>query len=98
MKLPAHVEWDDSKNAAKRKKHRIGFETAALVFLDPWRIEIYDDRQDYGEDRWITIGAVESVLVVVAYTFRGSAGDKVRVISARKANDEESEAYYRHQS
>lgn len=69
---------------------------AVRVFLDPGRIEVYDDREDYGEDRWITIGAVESLLLVVVYTVRG--GDEIRLISARKANAQEAEAYGYHQT
>jgi uncharacterized protein len=68
------------------------------VFLDPDRIEICDDREDYGEDRWITIGAVESALLVVVYTVRDVGGDVIRLISARRANAQERKAYSHHQA
>lgn len=98
MKPPLQISWDKDKNAANQRKHRISFEVAARVFLDRERIEMYDDREDYGEDRWITIGAVESVLLVVVYTVRDAGGDVVRLISARKANAKEREAYRHHQT
>jgi uncharacterized DUF497 family protein len=63
------------------------------VFLDPDRIEIYDDREDYGENRWITIGAVESALLVVVYTVRDVGSEMIRLISARRANAQERKAY-----
>jgi len=53
-----------------------------------------DDRGDYGEVRWLTMGWAGPVLLVVAYTLRGADGDTIRIISARKANASE-RAYYR---
>ena len=87
------ISWDKNKNASNRRKHGATFDVAARVFLDPGRIEIYDDREDYDEDRWITIGAVESALLVVVYTLRNAGGEAIRLISARKANAKEREAY-----
>jgi hypothetical protein len=84
--------WDAVKDRTNQRKHGIRFETAARVFLDPNRIERYDDRVD-GEDRWITIGAVELVLLVVVYTVRGENGQDIRLISARKVNAQERKAY-----
>ena len=81
------ISWDTDKDAANRRKHGLSFEVASRVFLDPGRIEMYDDREDYGEDRWMTIGAVNAVLLVVAYTVReDDGGEVIRLISARKAN------------
>jgi len=86
-------EWDEAKSIANRRKHRLSFELAARVFLDPNRLEVFDDREDYGEDRWITIGLVDPVLLVVVYTLRGAKGEVVRLISARRANGQEKKAY-----
>jgi uncharacterized DUF497 family protein len=44
-------EWDSGKAEANLRKHRVSFEDAARVFLDPHRIETVDDRENYGEDR-----------------------------------------------
>lgn len=53
-------EWDEEKNASNREKHGLRFEHAALVFRDPGVLSYLDDRFDYGEERWVTIGRVES--------------------------------------
>ena len=87
------ISWDKNKNTANQRKHGVSFAVAARVFLDPGRIEMYDDREDYDEDRWITIGAVESALLVVVYTLRDAGGEVIRLIAARKANAKEREAY-----
>lgn len=87
-------EWDPNKAAANQEKHHLSFEVAARVFLDPRRIELFDDREEYGEDRWITIGLVDPVVLVVVYTLRGQDGETVRLISARRANENEKRTYY----
>ena len=87
------VSWDRNKNLSNQRKHRVSFEVAARVFLDPRRIESYDDREDYVEDCWITIGAVEPAVLVVVYTVRNVDGDVIRLISARRANAQEERAY-----
>ena len=56
-----------------------------------------DDREDYGEDRWITLGGVESALLVVVYTLRDEGGEVIRLISERRANAQERQAYRYHQ-
>lgn len=50
-----------------------------------------DRRADYGEDRWIGIGWLRSIVGVVVYTER--KGDVIRIISARKATKEEMRHY-----
>jgi uncharacterized DUF497 family protein len=75
--------------------HKITFEDAALVFVDPLRIERRDDSEGNtsGEERWQTLGMVDKVLFVVIYTERG---DKTRLMSARAANKAEKRSYYGH--
>ena len=84
------IEWDTNKNDANMKKHHISFETAARVFLDENRLDYYDIVHSINEDRYITIGLVEEVLVVV-YTLRKT---RIRIISARLATRKEKELYY----
>lgn len=86
-------EWDASKAAVNLRKHGVAFEDAARVFLDPYRIEAYDGRDAYGEDRWKTVGMVEPALLAVVYTVRGKEGDVIRLISARKADAHERTQY-----
>ncbi|HET6546265.1 MAG TPA: BrnT family toxin [Rhodanobacteraceae bacterium] len=91
--MDLQFEWDETKAASNLQKHGVAFEDAARVFLDPGRVELVDDRADYGEDRWLTIGLVNPALLIVAYTLRGEDGVFIRIISARKANASE-RAYY----
>jgi uncharacterized DUF497 family protein len=87
------IEFDPKKAAINLQVHKITFEDAALVFVDPLRIERRDDSEDTsGEERWQTLGMVDKVLFVV-YTERG---DKTRLISARAANKAEKRSYYGH--
>ncbi|MBR0373028.1 MAG: BrnT family toxin [Mogibacterium sp.] len=90
LKETTNVEWDEQKNLRNQTIHGIGFDEAALVFGDPFRIEIFDSTHSLDENRYITIGMVRKVLFVV-YTMRG---DTHRIISARLANAEERKAYY----
>lgn len=84
-------EWDEIKNEKNKRNHGISFETAAFVFNDVNRIEIYDAlHSKINEDRYITIGKVRKILYVV-YTERE---DKIRIISARLAEKKEKEIYY----
>lgn len=85
------LEWDAGKAAQNLQKHRVSFEDAALVFYDAGRIEAYDGREDYGEDRWATIGLAYSAVLYVVYTVRHE--DAIRLISARKANADERQQY-----
>ena len=84
-------EWDDRKEHINISKHGIDFSTAALVFGDDNRIEKYDDLHSISEDRYITIGEINgiAVIVVVVYTERE---DSIRIISARLATKIEKEA------
>lgn len=90
-------EWDEAKDLSNQHKHGINFELASLVFFDPLRIERHDGRENYEEDRWITIGLVEPALLYVVYTLRGDDDEIVRLISARKANAQERSRYYQAQ-
>ncbi len=82
--------WDSDKAEKNFKKHKVKFENAALVFLDEYRIENYDDFNSDDEDRFKVVGEVEKILVVI-YTERD---DKTRIISARQATKFEREEYY----
>ncbi len=85
--------WRADKAATNLSKHGVSFEDAARVFLDPNRIETYDGREAYGEDRWKTVGLVEPALLAVVYTVRDKDGEVIRLISARKADPDERSQY-----
>lgn len=88
--MALEFEWDAEKARTNLKKHGVPFETAAKVFLDENRIEIYDEANSIEEDRYITIGLAGDVLFVV-YTERSP---KIRLISARVATARERKVYY----
>jgi uncharacterized protein len=81
-------EWDDRKAAANERKHDVSFELARLAFDDPMSID--DGDPDPVEERYNRLCSFGDSLVVVCYTDRG---DRVRIISARKANKHEQYIY-----
>jgi uncharacterized DUF497 family protein len=92
LSMTIKIEFDTDKDEKNWKKHRIRFNTAALVFADPMRIERIDDSANRTtcEERFQTLGRVSKVLFVV-YTERG---DKIRLITARLATKAERRSYY----
>jgi uncharacterized DUF497 family protein len=88
------ITWDEAKDAANRAKHGVGFATAQLVFADPLHLS-RPDRIEGGEERWQTLGMAGGiVLLLVAHTYRDTAGgEQVRIISARKATKHERRTY-----
>ena len=58
-------------------------------FNDENRTNSEDNRKDYSEKRWITIGIVANVFLTVVYTIR----DAIRIISARRSNRKERQEY-----
>ncbi len=89
MKL--NFEWDEDKAKANLKKHRVSFDEATTVFLDPFSLTILDPCHSLEEQRYIDIGSSDKghVLVVI-YTERGS---NIRIISCRKATSSERKLY-----
>ena len=76
-------EWDEAKNLANIRKHRIDFVDVPPMFDAPMLIEP-DQRFDYGEDRWSGIGFLSAGVAVVIWTERQES--VIRIISARRAN------------
>ncbi len=86
-------EWDENKRIANFERHKIDF-TEAVDFEWDTAIETIDDRSDYGEIRWVTIGIICKKLHVMIYTIREN---RIRIISLRKANRRESNYYEKEQ-
>jgi uncharacterized DUF497 family protein len=86
--------WDEKKSRLNLAKHRISFETAALVFEDPHSISHFDGIKD-GEERWQTLGVAggAAVLLVAHSDYEESGGEVIRIISARKATPHERKIY-----
>jgi uncharacterized DUF497 family protein len=84
-------EWDAGKAAANLKKHRVGFTEAATVFLDPLAVTYQDPDHTQEEQRYITVGeSTRGRVILVAHLDRG---DRIRIISARKATRREAHEY-----
>lgn len=87
------MEWDREKADANRTKHGVDFADAATVLTDDLALTRQDSNPD--EERFVTLGmdALGRVLVV-AYAWKG---DKIRLISARRATPSERRQYERRQ-
>ena len=84
-------EWDDEKAKTNLKKHDVDFQEASTIFDDPMFITFLDEEHSIDEERYITIGlSNKQRLLMVAHTERG---DKIRIISARKAAKNEENFY-----
>lgn len=79
------ISYDPAKRATTLEERGLDFVDAPEVFSGPV-FELADDRFDYGEERYITIGMLRGRMVVLAWTPRGAAR---HIISMRKANDRE---------
>ena len=86
-----NFEWDEDKRLSNIAKHGVIFEKAIEIFLDEKRLIIPDNRFDYGENRFISIGEIQTRVHVVIYIEK--IGNTIRIISARKANKREVEHY-----
>ena len=89
-------EWDPSKAEQNLREHGITFERAATVFQDPRALSEFDEEHSQDEDRWITLGLDRTgSLLVVCHTYREetTSSDRIRLISARKANTNETRQY-----
>jgi uncharacterized DUF497 family protein len=90
--MTLEFEWDPGKEAANLRKHGVGFAQAAAAFQDPFAVEWIDDREDYGEERVILLGMTDESVLSVVYTERDN---RIRIISARRADRHEQEIYFR---
>ena len=89
--------WDENKNAvniARREFdfHEFDFKDAYRIFQSSMRLVI-DEREDYGETRYIGTGLLDNRVVVVVYTEPDE--DTIRIISLRKAAPSERKQYQR---
>jgi uncharacterized DUF497 family protein len=83
-------EWDEDKNQANIRRHRIDFADVPPVFDGPMVVAL-DTRKNYGEDRLIGIGLLINSVVVIVFVER--TADTIRIISARKADRHEREKF-----
>ena len=77
--------WHEPKRQVALKKRGLDFAHAEQVFRGP-TFTFEDDREDYGERRWVTLGLLRDKVVVIVHT---ETEDEIRVISMREANSDE---------
>lgn len=85
------ISYDPQKRASTLLLRGLDFDDAGQVFAGE-TIDFIDDRQDYGEVRWLSFGRLGRRLVVIVWTPRGEAR---QIISMRKANGREQEKHGR---
>lgn len=83
------VEYDAQKRNDTLEQRNLDFSRCLEVFEEP-HLTVEDNRRDYGEDRYITVGLLDDRMVVFVWTWRGS---NIRIISMRKANEREQALY-----
>jgi uncharacterized protein len=82
--------WDAVKRQSNLIKHGFDFVDAEEVFAGP-TFTYEDDRNAYGEQRWITFGSLRGIIVVIAHTENLS---EIRVISMRGATKREQSTFF----
>lgn len=83
------LSYDPEKRQLTLERRGLDFEDAKEAFAGQ-HFDRIDDRQDYGETRWISVGAIKTVIVVIVWTWRNNIR---RIISMRKADKDERAAY-----
>ena len=77
--------WHEPKRQANLKKHDMDFADAERVFTGP-TFTFEDDREDYGAQRWVTLGLLSAKVVVIVHT---ETAEEIGVISVREADNDE---------
>ncbi len=83
------MEFDAVKRATTLELRGLDMVRAGEVFDGP-TLTIEDDRRNYGETRFITVGFLDGAMVILVWTPRN---DGYRIISMRKANERERKHY-----
>ena len=81
-------EWDENKRLRVLAERGIDFLRATQLFDGRDVLTVSSPRGD--EERWATTGVLEDRMTTVIWTQRG---ENIRIISARRARDNEKRAY-----
>jgi uncharacterized DUF497 family protein len=84
--------WDDAKRRATLAERGLDFADAELIFAGK-HFTRRDDRRDYGEARFITVGWLRKRFAVVVWTPRGAGR---RILSMRYGHEWEKERFQRY--
>ena len=85
-----HFTWNESKRQVTLQRRGLDFAQAEQVFVGP-TFTFEDDREEYGEQRWVTLGLLNGIVVVIVHT---ETVDEIRVISMRKAEKDEQRLFF----
>jgi uncharacterized DUF497 family protein len=86
-------DWDPAKARSNARKHGVSFEEAQSVFYDEFARQYYDAEGSGAEDRFLMLGMSNQSRVLLVCHCERSAGDVIRIISARKATRNERKHY-----
>ena len=88
-----HFDWNPAKDKTNINKHGISFKEAASVFFDEHAMYFDDERHSQNEDRFIVIGKSKIERLLYACFCYRESDTVIRIISARKATENESILY-----
>ena len=83
--------WSEAKRKLNVQTHGLDFVDAARVFDGP-TFTFEDDRFEYSEQRFVTLGLLDGFVVSIAHT---ESTRQIRVISFRKATKHEQAIYFK---
>nr|WP_298414367.1 BrnT family toxin [uncultured Halomonas sp.] len=83
------LSFDADKRDLTLEARGLDFADAAEVFAGH-HFTLRDDRKDYGELRYITVGVMQARMIILVWTPRDGTR---RIISMRKANEREQRKY-----
>ena len=84
-------EWDEAKRRLNIRRHGIDFVDVMKVF-DVETVTLVDDRYEYGETRFLTLGLLNGIVFAISHT---ETDEVIRIISARKAQKDEEITYFK---
>ena len=83
--------YDPQKRLSNLKKHGIDFQDAYKVIENELTVTFEDRRFSYNEERFVTLGKLNEIVVVI---ITAETDSEIRIISMRKANKHEEKIYY----
>lgn len=83
--------WHEPKREANIRKHSLDFAEAKIIFTGS-TFTFEDNRENYGEQRWVTIGMLGMKVIVIVHT---ETEDEIRIISMREATKNEQLLFFR---
>ena len=94
MRPHVRFEWDEAKRRTNLWHHGIDFAEVREVF-ESAPFTLTDNRYDYGETRYLTLGLLRGRVVAIVHT---ETENVIRLISARWASKHEEIKYFKERS